>query len=214
MHVLNVCTHLTPNMHFATPMIGVGGVAGAGQSGRGNKVGVGESNQDGVCCVAEAKRVVGHPVVGGFVGGDGSSGGFFDGLIGRRTLSGGEASVFCVVDCLYEVGESQDLVGRHLTGFDMALCIDAVCKAVPVNKPAGAHFALAGPRYASADILVCKSTSPCFTVLWLECVNWMLIDNAHVDLSFFLFLSIVFAFLFWGGNNILGLRFGRFGEGG
>jgi hypothetical protein len=51
-------------MHSATPMIGVGGVVGAGPSGRENKVGVRESNQDGVCCVAEAKRVVGCPVVG------------------------------------------------------------------------------------------------------------------------------------------------------
>ena len=76
-------------MHSEIPMIGVGGVAGAGPSGGGNKVGVGESNWDGVCCVAEAKQVVGCPVMGGLVGGGGSSGGFFHGLVGKRTLSGG-----------------------------------------------------------------------------------------------------------------------------
>ncbi len=39
--------------------------------------------------MAEAKQVVGCPVVVGLVGGGGSSGGFFDGLVGRWTLSGG-----------------------------------------------------------------------------------------------------------------------------
>ncbi len=76
-------------MHSATPMIGVGRVAGAGLSGGGNEVGVRESNQDGVCRVAEAKRVVGCSVVGGLVGGGRSSVGLFGGLVGRRTLSGG-----------------------------------------------------------------------------------------------------------------------------
>ncbi len=131
-----------------------------------------------------------------------------------------EASVCHVADCLHEVNEGQDLVRWHLSGFDMALRIDAVGKAVPVNEQVGAHFALASPRYASADILVCKSPFPCLAVLWLECIIWMLVYNARVDL-FFLFLSVVpvflllaFAFLFQGGDGILVLWFGRFGEGG
>ncbi len=48
----------------------------------------------------------------------------------------------------------------------------------------------------------------------------MLVDNTGVDLSFFfslpvvpVFLLLAFAFLFWGGNGVLGLQFGRFGEG-
>ena len=83
-----------------------------------------------------------------------------------------------------------------------------------MNEPTGAHFALTSPRYASADILICESTSPCFAVLWLECVNCMLVEDARVDLSFFLVLSVVpiflllaFAFLFWVGNGVLGLLF-------
>ncbi len=221
MHILN-CVH-SPKMHSTTPMKGVGRVAGAGLSEGGNKVGVRESNRDGVCCVAETKRVVGCPVLGGLVDGGGSLGGFFDGLVGRRTLLGTakpqtEASVCPVTDCLHEVDKSRDLVGRHLACFDMVLCIDTVGKAVPMNEPARAHFALPSPRYASTDILVCKSTSPSFAVLWLECVDWMLVYYARVDLSFFLFLSVVpvflllaFAFLFWGGGGIIGLWLRRFG---
>jgi hypothetical protein len=72
-----------------TPMIGVGRVVGASPSSGGNKVGARESNQDGVCRVAEAKRVVGPSVVSGLEGGGGSSGGFFGGLVGKRMLSGG-----------------------------------------------------------------------------------------------------------------------------
>ncbi len=99
-----------------------------------------------------------------------------------------EASVFHVVDCLHEVDESQDLVGRHLADFDMALCIDAVCKAVPVDEPAGVNLPVQGTH--PLTFLFAKvppHVSPSFGLN--ASIGCLLTIRTLISLSFFFFPS-------------------------
>jgi hypothetical protein len=98
--------------------------------------------------------------VGGVTGvgmGMASSGGF---LGGRILLSPNLWSIVAVSDDLHEAIEFRDLGAGDEACFHVAFCVDAIVKAVAIDEPAGAHFAVAFPRDSSKYVLVGKRYPP------------------------------------------------------
>jgi hypothetical protein len=72
------------------------------------------------------------------------------------------------VDCIHEILELGDLVGRDLGSLDVAIRIDTAFEAMTMNVPAGTHLCLVVPDGAFGDQLVPEYTHPCLAFLQFE----------------------------------------------
>jgi hypothetical protein len=76
----------------------------------------------------------------------------------------------------------------------MAFRVDAIVKAVAIDQPAGAHFAVAFPRDSPKYVLVGKRYPPHLALGKFDFGRGWGIDDSLVDFLPFLFVLVSFVF--------------------